>query len=114
MSFLSSPDSHPPTNASPKQPQGIKPDPRATEKFLRSFLPPCLYPTLPACLPCCLAAWVAWSVRRYTEEQTKYKLSQKGVTIRATETPVDATFETEEDIFSFLGLDYIPPHLRWA
>ncbi|CAN0413796.1 unnamed protein product, partial [Ectocarpus fasciculatus] len=55
-------------------------------------------------------------VRRYTEEQTEYKLSQKGVTIRATEEPVTdvASFQTEEDIFRFLGLEYIPPHLRWV
>ncbi|CAN0474924.1 unnamed protein product [Ectocarpus sp. 12 AP-2014] len=55
-------------------------------------------------------------VRRYTEEQTEYKLSQKGVTIRATDEPVSGivSFQTEEDIFRFLGLEYIPPHLRWV
>ncbi|CAB1100344.1 unnamed protein product [Ectocarpus sp. CCAP 1310/34] len=55
-------------------------------------------------------------VRRYTEEQTEYKLSQKGVTIRATDEPVTdiVSFQTEEDIFRFLGLEYIPPHLRWV
>ncbi|CAN0192877.1 unnamed protein product [Scytosiphon promiscuus] len=50
-------------------------------------------------------------VRRYTDEQTEYKLSQKGLVIRDTDTPLsEVVIKTEEDIFSFLGLDYIPVH----
>lgn len=57
----------------------------------------------------------ATTVRRYTDEQTGYKLSQKWIYHKDTLTPVaGVTFNTEQDIFQFLGLKYIPPHLRCA
>eukprot|EP00904_Undaria_pinnatifida_P008795 jgi/Undpi1/5045/HiC_scaffold_19.g08397.m1 len=53
-------------------------------------------------------------LRRFVEETTDLKLSQMGLVERSTELPLTEAFVTEEDIFRRLGLEFIPPHLRWA
>ncbi|CAM9597823.1 unnamed protein product [Discosporangium mesarthrocarpum] len=53
-------------------------------------------------------------VRQYAQDALGMKLSQKGLSYTSNNEPVPGVFKTEEDIFAKLGLEYIPPHLRWA
>lgn len=66
-------------------------------------------PPAPCSFPPCTPA-----VRRYASDELGLRLSQKGLTPLHSDTPVPGEFKTEEDVFRRLGLDYVPPHLRWA
>lgn len=51
-------------------------------------------------------------IRTYAEKVLEYQLSQQGVFNIRTKTLVEQNFETEEDIFRFLRLKFLPPYLR--
>ena len=72
------------------------------------------FPLLSCFLPFFVFAPFYALVRRFVDETTDLKLSQKGLVSRSTDLPLPEAFLTEEDIFRRLGLEFIPPHLRWA
>jgi DNA polymerase mu len=49
------------------------------------------------------------AIRRYAEKERGISLSDHGMEGRGTE---EISFENEEEIFAFLGVPYLPPHLR--